>query len=422
MIVHDVEVEGNRVDVRIADGLVADIAPRIRGDGLDGHGGALLPGLHDHHIHLMALAATHSSVDCRGGLEALRTAPPGPWVRGVGFDGSVDRHVLDALVPDRPTRVQHRSGALWMLNTPALDLVELDASTDVERDKSGRATGRLWRYDARLRRSLAGQVPNLSGLAEDLLRLGLTSVTDATPDLDRATVGAFAALPIEVTALGDPSGTAPRKLVIPDHDMPSFPELCQWIAEIHGSGRPVAVHCVTRASLLLTLAALDDVGRLRGDRIEHAAVVPDPALLRGLRVVTQPGFIADRGDKYRLEVDHDDLPHLYRYGSLLSAGVDTLPSSDAPYGPVDPWAVLRAARDRRTVSGHVLGPTERVSASTGLEGYLRDADARPRRVEQGAPAALCLLRCNLAEALDALDADVVRATFVPGREGAISHA
>lgn len=96
------------------------------------------------------------------------------------------------------------------------------------------------------------------------------------------------------------------------------------ISASHAAGRPVAVHCVTRESLLLTLAALDVCGVLRGDRIEHTAVVPVEVraeLARaGVRVVTQPSFIARRGDDYLARVDPDDVDLLYPYASLLAAG------------------------------------------------------------------------------------------------------
>lgn len=410
LLLRDVEVDGRRVDVRIDGGRVTALGTNLDGEEIvDGQGGALLPGLHDHHLHLFALAAARASVDVGAGLEALRDAG-GAWVRAVNARESVDRHVLDALVPDRPVRVQHRSGGLWMLNSAALQRVAhvLDDSADVERDADGEPTGRLWRYDERLRPALPHTSPDLASVVAELHGYGITSVTDATPDLDARAVTAMRALPLDVTLLGDPRGSAPRKLLLRDHDLPSYDELVARISEIRAQGRAVAVHCVTRESLVLTLAVLDEVGRLPGDRIEHGAVVPDPELLRGLTVVTQPAFVTTRGDDYVRDVSHHDLPHLYPYASLLAAGVDVLPSSDAPYGPVDPWEVIRAARDRD------VGPDERVSTAISLAGYLTDAHGRPRTVTVGAPARLCLLQVPLADALADPRADLVRRTVWPG--------
>src|SRR5262249_41646535 len=136
-------------------------------------------------------AAARASVDCstRAGLESLGEAPGNGWVRGTGYHESVagplDRHVLDNLVPDRPVRVQHRSGALWILNSRALELIAsaLEPDPDIERDASGTPTGRLWRYDERLRRVLPAKMPDLAALARTLTSYGITSITDATPGL-----------------------------------------------------------------------------------------------------------------------------------------------------------------------------------------------------------------------------------------------
>src|SRR5256885_1280524 len=124
LLIRGAEVDGRVVDVRIESGLVAAVtggsarAPDDRGvDVVDAGGGALLPGLHDHHIHLLALAAAARSVrvgpgDVRGvdGFAlAFRAADavlePGRWVRAVGYHESVagplDRQALDAVVPGR---------------------------------------------------------------------------------------------------------------------------------------------------------------------------------------------------------------------------------------------------------------------------------------------------------------------------------
>ncbi|HEY3749338.1 MAG TPA: hypothetical protein VGL80_09075 [Pseudonocardiaceae bacterium] len=86
----------------------------------------------------MAVAAAMHSVDCGPPRvrtaahlrDALRTAPPGDWVRGVGYHESVagllDRDVLDGMVPDRPVRVQHRGGALWTVNSVGLAALAAD--------------------------------------------------------------------------------------------------------------------------------------------------------------------------------------------------------------------------------------------------------------------------------------------------------
>jgi predicted amidohydrolase YtcJ len=174
--------------------------------------------------------------------------------------------------------------------------------------------------------------------------------------------------------------------------------------------------------LVLTLAALERTGALPGDRIEHAAVVP-PELASWLRrlgvsVVTQPGFIACRGDDYLRDVDAEDRPHLYPYASLLAAGIRTAPSSDAPFGPVDPWAVVAAAMHRRAASGRQVGAYEAAPAQSVLEGYLscaHDPGGAPRLVRPGAPADLVLLATPWRECLADPDAERVRRVLKAGR-------
>jgi predicted amidohydrolase YtcJ len=352
-------------------------------------------------------------------------------VRGVGYiesvAGPLNRRLLDRLVADRPVRVQHRSGALWVLNTVALRTTGLDHSSDpdVERDAAGDVTGRLWRFDAKLR-DLIGPVDlarHLTALVAQLHGYGITGVTDATPDLDVAAVATLTSLPLDVLLLGVPDDAqlpthatvGPHKLLLRDHDLPHVDELTGRIAQTHARGRAVAVHCVTRESLILTVLALEQVGVLAGDRVEHAAVVPHDLTHRlaalGVAVVTQPSFITRRGDDYLRDVEPDDIDCLYRYASLLAAGLPVAPSSDAPYGELDPWRAMTAAHDRRTTSGDCIGPAERVETATVLGGFLSPASqpgGRPRRLAPGAIADLCLLDAPLDEVLLQPSAERVR--------------
>ena len=66
-LLRHVEVDGRRLDVRIDGGRVTALGsglPTAGAEVVDGAGGALLPGLHDHHLHLLASAAALGSLDC----------------------------------------------------------------------------------------------------------------------------------------------------------------------------------------------------------------------------------------------------------------------------------------------------------------------------------------------------------------------
>ncbi|KOS53115.1 amidohydrolase family protein [Rhodococcus rhodochrous] len=457
LLLRRVELSVGVRDVAVRDGRVAQIGIGLAADGaevIDGRGGALLPGLHDHHLHLHAMAADAASVRCgppqvrtpEALARALDAAPGDGWIRGVGYvetvAGLLDAAALDRLHARRPVRVQHRSGALWILNSAASSLVGLESADHrgVERDDTGRPTGRVWRADAWLRERLpATGPPPLDAVGTDLTRFGITGVTDATPDLPPDSLAALidahttGALPQRLHLLGAPVGddpasrpatvtTGPYKIVLADSGLPDFEALSAAVRRAHAHGRPVAVHCVSREALLLLLAVFDEVGTLPGDRIEHGALIPAesiPELRRhDLCVVTQPGFLTHRGDDYLDRVDPRDLPDLYRCRSLLDNAVPLAMSSDAPYGPLDPWAVIAAATTRRAPTGHVVGAPEKITAAEALDRYLTPLDdpgGEPRRLEVGAPADLILFDRPLTDVLTDPSAQFLRCTISRGQ-------
>ncbi|WP_448638478.1 amidohydrolase family protein [Geodermatophilus sp. URMC 63] len=458
LLVHDAEVDDvPGTAVRIRAGRVTEVGaglPALPGEEvLDAAGGALLPGLHDAHLHLHALAAADRSVACgppavtdREQLAAALAAAPavGGWVRGIGYvesvAGDLDAAALDRLHGARPVRVQHRSGALWMVNSRGAEILGLVGAVHpgVERDGRGVPTGRLWRADDWLRNRLPRPAPpDLAAVGARLARLGITSVTDATPDLDDAAVTAIAGavargvLPQRVEVLGVPLGrtellpgliAGPYKIVLADSGLPSLDDLVDRIRAAHDAGRSVAVHCVTREALVLLLVTLGITGVRPGDRVEHAALVPvellDELAAAALRVVTQPGFLSARGDDYLRDVPPTDHADLYRCASMLDAGVPLALSSDAPYGPLDPWAVMTAAVHRRTASGAVVGAAETMTPAQALAGYLGspgDPGGTPRQVRVGSTADLVLLDRTLTDVLQAPTSDAVRGTLVGGR-------
>lgn len=412
MLIRNVEV-GRRtgVDVRIHGDRIVELGPRLppaRAEAvLDGRGGALIPGLHDHHLHLLALAAALASVDCARSLQGIRDAPvdAAGWVRGVRYHeevaGPLDRWVLDAVRSDVPVRVQHATGNLWVLNSAGVRALGLPEDHD----------GRLLGADRWLRaRRGALDVPDLAPVGRLLAQRGVTGVTDATADNGPAEESLLGgALSQQVVVMN--CGRAPRKLVVHEHDLPPLEDLVAAIASAHAEGRCVAIHAVTRAVLVFVLAALESAGTRPGDRIEHASVAPPEVVSRmgrlGLTVVTQLNFLVERGHRYQREVDEDDRRWLYRGRGFLEGGVRLAGGTDAPLGDPDPWAAMRAAVHRDP-------PEERLTPEQALRlfttGPLSPGGHR-RRVRPGAKADVCLLACPWAEARRVLDAAMVRATI-----------
>ncbi|KIF66817.1 hypothetical protein HY68_33665 [Streptomyces sp. AcH 505] len=441
--------------VLVADGRVRSVSGTRpqgvqRATVVDGAGGALLTGLNDHHLHLFATAAATAPgavsldrEDVRDAADVAATlrsaaavAGPGGWVRATGYDddraGPLTAPVLDRMLgdlADRPVRVQHRSGHAWILNSAAMRLLGV-APPD----------GVLLDADDILRGTPGDGFPALAGLSRRLAAYGITGVTDAgvnngpaeLAELRRAAhAGELAQRCLVMGGPGldgrRPTGrvtVGPRKIVLADHRLPALDEL---VGEIRAAGeRGVAVHAVTLESLLLAVTAMSVAGgpdRTVRHRIEHGSVAPPPAVAAvaraGARVVTQPGFVPAHGDRYLRTVDPADLPWMYRLRGWLDAGVPVAAGSDAPYGPVDPWAVMRAAVGRRTGEGRPFGPGEALSPEEALclfTAPLADPGGPTGSGPvPGDPADLCLLRVNWAQARRELTAGLVAATFVAGR-------
>lgn len=161
-------------------------------------------------------------------------------------------------------------------------------------------------------------------------------------------------------------------------------------------------------------------GARPGDRIEHAAVVPDECLAElaalGVTVATQPNFVAERGDQYLTDVPTGEQPELWRVASLLSAGVPVALSTDLPFGDANPWAAMRAAVHRTTSAGAVLGAAERIPALTALSMFFGSPNrpTQARTVAPGQPADLCLLAGSPRTVLEDLDEALVATTVIDG--------
>ena len=454
MLILGADVWGHGLaDVRLHGGTIAAIgqlSPREGEPVLMANGGALLPGLHDHHIHLPALAARRLSVSCgpprvnsRAELAvALACAPGTGWIRGIDYHESVlgglpDARTLDALVSDRPLRMQHRSGRMWLLNRAALErLLDRAAPPAGLEREHGRFTGRLFDEDRWLQDTLGSRPPDLGEASAALARCGVTGLTDMSPRNAAEIAAHFEA---QIAAgilvqrcvlagaleLAAAQGTAwhlgPAKLHLHEAALPPVDEAISFVRAAHRQGRPVAVHCVSEVELVFTLAVLAEAGTIPGDRIEHASVarlelVEEMARLQ-LHACVQPHFIFERGDRYLVDVELQHQPDLYRLRALADRGIPVAGGSDAPYGDPDPWLAMNAAVHRRTRAGQVIGAEEALTPEEALALFLADPMdlSTQRAIVAGAPADLCLLDRPWNEARARLSSADVRTTIVAGR-------
>lgn len=439
-------------DVRIAAGRIFAMGRLDLQDGEDvinAAGGALLPGLHDHHIHLAALAAKQASVACgppdvvdETALAAALQKAGNGWLRGIGYHesiaGMLDTTALDGMVSNRPVRIQHRSGRMWFLNSLALETLLENAAPPpgMERER-GVFTGRLFDEDAWLRDTLASTPPWFGSVSAQLAAMGVTGLTDMSPSNGGVMAKHFKAeqkagplLQSCVLAgmldLADAEFDAElrlgqAKLHLHEVALPDLDETIAFIGAAHDQGRNIAVHCTTETELVFALAAIDTAGVMRGDRIEHAGIAPDTLVTEirrmGLWVVSQPHFISERGDQYAQDVEARDVAWLYRLRAFLDAGVPLSAGSDAPFGSADPWAAMAAAVSRRTRSGLQLGAGEALTPEEAVALFLSDPLdlTQQRNIKVGVIADFCMLDRPWEVARERLSSSDVRMTIGGGR-------
>ena len=399
---------------------------------VDCQGATVLPGFIDAHMHLLGYAATLAGVECTpqkvASIEALKSRlraraeriPSGAWIRGWGYDEfTLGRHPtrldLDAVVPNHPVKLLHRSGHACVLNSVAMQRLGISGETPepsgatIERGADGEPNGVLLEMEEELE---SRGLPTLTGADlreavndafEMLLSYGVTSVHEATPPRALATwemlqeLATRERLPIRVfkmVGVGDLPELKRRglayqagsdtlrvglvKVMLSESGgalHPGAQELRGVVERAGLAGFPVAFHGVEERTIAAALDAIKEVEPPAGarHRIEHCGV-SSPELVRRLvaarvAVVTQPGFIYESGERYLATVPEGEREWLYRVGTLLEAGVPVAFGSDAPVVAPDPLLGVRAAVTRESRGGRTVGLRERVSAEQALAAY-----------------------------------------------------
>ena len=181
---------------------------------------AVVPGLHDFHLHLVGMARARRTVDLEDTrsmdeiaariASAARTLPPGSWVLGDGWHTEVlkvaefDR--LESAVDGRPALLKsHDRHSAWSSSAAMARAGIADDATDppggrFERDARGRLNGLLRESAADLVARHAARIVGepldeaLREVAQELSGQGITGVTDAGDPTDGNGNGPYAAL------------------------------------------------------------------------------------------------------------------------------------------------------------------------------------------------------------------------------------
>ena len=181
---------------------------RPRTKVIDAHGGAVIPGFNDAHIHFTSGSLGLSEINL---LEATTVEQIGaairswaeanaerPWITGRGWyytafpGGLPTRQLLDQIVPDRPAYLTAYDGHSGWANTAALKAAGITRATPnpkngiVVKDGRGEPTGVLKESAMRLMRDALPRADRAQQLAairsgiREAHRVGITSVQNAS--------------------------------------------------------------------------------------------------------------------------------------------------------------------------------------------------------------------------------------------------
>ncbi|NQW16479.1 MAG: amidohydrolase family protein [Chloroflexi bacterium] len=459
----------------VQDGLIQ--SPGAADYIIDLQGATVLPGFVDNHCHLLAMAAWESAVDCGpahvdsiDGLIALLSGAESDtnsdWLVGVGYDDLLlaeGRHPfaadLDRVTTDQPLLLTHSSGHAHVANGRGLALLGIIASSDepdggtIDRIvATGEPSGLLLEMgeyiSARLpRKTESQQVTAITSSLRQLASFGVTSATDAGHRNDVARLDSFvtasrlmmgaprlramAATGIDRSELGEEQALLAgyTKVMLTrsggrlSHE---FGDLHRLVVAEHALGAPgIAIHAVEAEAVVLA-GRLADV--LRAEHpglplsIEHASEASldtvSAVKRSGVTVVTQPGFVWSRGDRYiagGAAAGNADDPYPMR--RWLDANVPVAYGSDAPYGPAEPLTAIQAAVTRRSRTGRLVSGGQAIDIADALRLVTKDGDGRQRTLLPGGQADFVVLSDDpLATDPDHVGEIEVIATYVAGRQ------
>lgn len=207
-----VAVRGNQV-LKVGTNREIKRLRRAQTTVIDAHGGAVVPGFNDSHVHFLEGGLALSNVDLLDAttLESIQEKiksfatenPDRPWVIGRGWyyapfpGGLPTRQILDALVPDRPAYLTCYDGHTGWANSKALALAGITRRTPnpkngliVKDPRTGQPTGILKESAQNLMAKVlppATHEDKLRAIRAGIIeahRFGVTSVQDASSSAD----------------------------------------------------------------------------------------------------------------------------------------------------------------------------------------------------------------------------------------------
>ncbi len=427
-----------------SDDLVRRYRPRRE---LDLNGRTVLPGFVDSHTHIDGEPRRHVPLEEVPSLVELATRVsakaeefgPDQWITGYGWseDEIAEgrrplRADLDLAAPNNPVILTRAGGHSAVVNSLALELAGIHRNTPnpeggtIERDETGEPNGII-----RERQAIVGRlVPDpdvaelegsLAGKLHDQLRLGITSLIQASASIDdyrmwervyarerglpRAAVQILWAGPEAMAALGGVTGAGDQRLRLgavkifvdggftgpaaytrePYKGQPNYrgklnlsvEELRRTIREADGAGWQLGIHAIGDAAIELTVdelaAALAERPRANHRHyLNHFTMMPPPRTMElmaanAIHITQQPNFTYTLEGRYVEHLDGERLEHNNPLRTPMDHGIHVALSSDIL--PIGPMVGLYAAVTRKGRSGRVFGEGERLTIEEAIRAY-----------------------------------------------------
>ncbi|WP_026917552.1 amidohydrolase [Gordonia shandongensis] len=237
----------------------------------------------------------------------------------------------------------------------------------------------------------------LSAASNADLRAALADQPNAAPWVETIGVKGFADGSIQgwTAALREPyhtlpSGGAPQgprgKL------RTSVPKLTELMVMAAENGLPSAIHANGDAAVDAVIAATKAARAATSRRVrvmmQHCQVVHPEQIVEMKRLgITASVFsrhIAVWGDRHRdVFLGPERAAAMGPSRSFIDGGISLTLHTDTPVTPLEPLTAMRDAVERRTGSGAVLGPAERITPREALAAYTSEAAAQLGFADRG---------------------------------------
>ena len=415
---------------------------------IDLQGKTVVPGFNDSHTHIrgrpqryIELGEVSSISEIQDLIRSkISEIGEGEWITGYGWsEDELDdgrrplRDDLDLAAPNNPVILTRAGGHSAVTNSLALDLAGVTLETPqpeggvIEMDDNGELNGII-----RERQEIVGRLVPESTYAEiiasleinlnDLLRLGITSITDASKPPNQFAMweelykNALLPLPRSqiqfqwfdikginevkaragngtdflkvgpIKVFADGGFTGPAAYTLEPYrnqgeyrgylNMPEQ-ELVEHLNEIHDAGWQMGIHTIGDAAIVLVVNTLADAleRNPRDDHrhyLNHFSMRPPELTMElmaehGIHITQQPNFTYTLEGRYLENLDGWRLQHNNPLRSPMDHGITVAISSDIL--PIGPMVGIYAAVTRKGMTGNVYGQEEAITREEAIRAY-----------------------------------------------------